>query len=186
MRNIPNILTTLRLFMVPVYVLVFCVEDATKQLSASIFILASATDVLDGYIARRFNMTSKWGQLMDPLADKLMQITVLVSLVCVGKVPLWFLIYLAILEIVMILAGVFLYKNKIYIKSNIFGKANTVLLFIFMIVMLFSNLNGAVENVMLSFLVAFSFLTSAVYGYIYFLRHKKYKKYNLPISKREA
>ena len=179
MRNIPNILTTFRFFLIPVYIIVFCLEDSTKQLGACIFIIASITDVLDGYIARRLNMVTKWGQLMDPLADKLMQITVLISLVCIGRVPIWFLIYLAILEIVMILAGIFLYKNKIYIKSNIFGKVNTVLLFIFMLLILFLPVNQFAENCMLLFLTVFSALTSGIYGYIYFLKQKKYKKYNL-------
>jgi len=172
--------------MIPVYILVFCLEDGTKQISACIFMLASATDVLDGYIARRFNMITKWGQLMDPLADKLMQITVMVSLVCVGSVPLWFVIYLAVLEALMICAGVFLYKNKIYIKSNIFGKLNTVLLFLFMLALLFWQMNQTVENILLGFLVVFSSLTSGIYGYLYFLRHKKYKKYNFINKRKEA
>ena len=121
MKNVPNILTSLRFFMIPFYIVVFCLEDDVKQVSAWIFVLASATDVLDGYIARRFKLTTRWGQVMDPLADKLMQITVLVSLVCIEMVPIWFVVYLALMEVCMILAGAFLFKNKIYIKSNLFG-----------------------------------------------------------------
>jgi len=179
MRNIPNILTSLRFFMIPVYILVFCLEDNIKQISAWIFVIASATDVLDGYIARRFNLTTKWGQVMDPLADKLMQITVLVSLVCISRVPIWFVVYLALMETVMILAGAFLFKNKIYIKSNLFGKLNTVLLFIFMFSLLYWSIPTIVKNIFLAVIVVLSLITSTFYGYLYFLRNKKYKKYSL-------
>ena len=183
MKNVPNILTSLRFFMIPVYILVFCLEDGTKIFSACIFVLASATDVLDGYIARKFELTTKWGQVMDPLADKLMQITVLTSLLCVGRVPLWFLCYLAIVEVLMISAGAFLFKNKIYIKSNIFGKINTVLLFVFMFSALSWTLNPVFENVFLGVLVIFSMITCMLYCYLYFLRNKKYKKYSLKSTK---
>ena len=172
MRNVPNILTSLRFFLIPVYVLVFCLEDSTKQASAWIFILASATDVLDGYIARRFDVTTKWGQVMDPLADKLMQITVIISLVCIDRVPIWFVVYLALLETCMILAGAFLFKNKIYNKANIFGKLNTVLLFVFMLSMLFWHVPTVLRDIFLCVLVAFSLLTCTLYSYIYFLRNK--------------
>ncbi len=183
MKNVPNILTSLRFFMIPVYILVFYLENATKQISAWIFLLASVTDVLDGFIARKFNLTTKLGQVMDPLADKLMQITVIASLVCVGKVPIWFVCYLIIMEILMILAGAFLYKNKIYIKSNVFGKAKTVLLFVFMFSLLYWNVNESFKNIFMGFLAIFSLATNSLYSYIYFFRNKKYKRYSLRNNK---
>lgn len=179
MKNIPNILTYARFCMIPVYIVVFCIEGVSKIGSAWIFVLASATDVCDGYIARRFNMTTKLGQVLDPLADKLMQITVLVSLVCIKTVPVWFVVYLAVMETVMIAAGIFLYRNKIYIKSNIFGKANTVLLFVVMLLLLVYPVSNTLKNVMLTVIVVFSLFTSGFYGYLYFLRHKKYKRYKI-------
>jgi len=185
MSNVPNILTSLRFFMIPVYILVFFLEDGTKQFSAGIFLLASFTDVLDGFIARKFNLCTRWGQVMDPLADKLMQMTVIASLVFIGRVPIWFVCYLVIMEIVMILAGAFLFKNKIYIKSNVFGKLNTVLLFVFMLSLLLWNINAVFKNIFMGFLVIFSLFTSLLYGYMYFLRNKKYKKYSLRKSKTE-
>ena len=128
--NIPNILTTLRFFMIPCYAWVFCIEGEYKILSAAIFILASITDVLDGYIARKYNMSTRWGQLMDPLADKLMQITVIVSMLITGIMPSWFVILCAVKEGLMILGGIFLYTKKTYVKANIFGKLNTVVMFV--------------------------------------------------------
>lgn len=179
MKNVPNILTLFRLLLIPVYIIVFCSEGTAKTAAACIFVFASATDVLDGYIARKFNASSKVGQVLDPLADKLMQITVLISLVCIEVVPLWFVIYLAAMQGLMILAGAFLWKNKIYIKSNVFGKANTVILFIAMLVLLIYPINNVLKYIMLSIIVVFSLFTSATYGYLYFIRHKKYKNYNI-------
>lgn len=176
---IPNILTSFRFLLIPVYIIVFLTDGSSKQFCAWIFVIASLTDVLDGYIARRFNMTTKWGQLMDPLADKLMQITVIVSLVYAGLVPMWFFKYLLIMETVMILAGAFLYKNKIYIKSNVFGKLNTVLLFIVMLLLLATNVNFLLTNIMLTIIVLFSLFTCGTYAYLYFFCNKRYKKYNI-------
>ena len=101
--NIPNMLSILRLFLVPVFILVFLFEGDQKTIAAIVFIIASITDVLDGYIARKYNMSTKTGQLLDPLADKLMQIAVVVSLLCAKMVPLWFVLVLASKELLMIL-----------------------------------------------------------------------------------
>ena len=109
--NIPNMLSILRLVMVPVFILVFLIEGEQKTAAAAIFILASATDVLDGYIARKYNMTTKIGQLLDPLADKLMQIAVVVTMLCAKMVPLWFVLVLASKELLMIVGGAFLFAQ---------------------------------------------------------------------------
>ena len=88
---IPNILTTARLILVPIFAyLVLGVENLPG--AAMIFLLSGITDVVDGFIARKFNMITNFGKVYDPFVDKLMQITVLASLLCVGRVPLWFLL----------------------------------------------------------------------------------------------
>ena len=76
--NLPNILTTIRLLLIPVFVLVFF-SYGTQGLiyGAIIFLIAGFTDVLDGHIARKFNLVTKYGIVLDPLADKLMLLTVL-------------------------------------------------------------------------------------------------------------
>lgn len=128
--NIPNILTGLRFVMIPLYVAVFSFEGTQKIWSVLIFILASATDVLDGYIARKYNMSTRWGQLADPLADKLMQISVILALVINGNLPIWFVVLVALKEILMILGSAFLCSKNTFVKSNVLGKLNTVVLFL--------------------------------------------------------
>ena len=94
---IPNILSALRIVMVGAFVAAFFSDHPNNLLLAlSIFITAGLTDVLDGYLARRFAWTSNIGKILDPLADKLMQCVVLISLAVKGLIPVWLpVIYIA-------------------------------------------------------------------------------------------
>lgn len=89
--NIPNLLTWLRILLIPVFVSVFYLSDATlsshaKNLIATlVFLLASVTDWLDGYLARRLNQSSAFGAFLDPVADKLMVAAALIVLVKLGR-----------------------------------------------------------------------------------------------------
>ena len=82
--NPPNILTYLRLLCVPAFIAVFFAIDGAKNLNVyiafGIFLFASVTDVLDGFIARRFNFITDLGKMLDPLADKLLQVSVAICL----------------------------------------------------------------------------------------------------------
>lgn len=176
--NIANFLTTIRFFMIPLFVYVFRIEGDAKLYSALIFVIASITDVLDGYLARKYHLITKWGQLMDPLADKLMQITVIILMVVTDIVPTWFVIVLVIKESLMILGSLFLYYKKTYVKANIFGKLNTVVLFMVLTFLLVSpQRNSTAETVVLSISVALSVFAMGTYLYSYFLQQKKFKQY---------
>ena len=167
--NIPNLLTIIRLILVPVYLLVFAFSGEQKVAAALIFIIASITDVLDGFIARKFNMMTKEGQLLDPLADKLMQIAVVVSMLFADMVPLWFVLVLACKEILMILGGFILYKQKTYVKSNVFGKVNTIVVFCAMVcLLLFSDSNAQLKEIMLGVAVGTNATAIISYTSIYF------------------
>ncbi len=176
--NIPNILTLIRLFMVPLYVVIFYCEDGMRIWSTVIFVLASATDVLDGYIARKYNMSTRWGQLMDPLADKCMQLAVMLTLFSVKLVPGWFLGILVAKEAMMIIGGAFLYSKKTYVKANHAGKLNTVFLFLVMtLLLLVPSMNPVVKTILLGLSAMLTLLAGATYSYRYFLHNKRFKKY---------
>ncbi len=127
--NVPNILTVIRLFLVPMFIIVFfsSLEKALLY-SVLIFIIAGITDVLDGFIARKYNLITKWGQVVDPFADKMMQLTVLVCFSIKKYISVWFAIIYGIKELSMIFGGLFLYtkKEKVVIPANSFGKVATV------------------------------------------------------------
>jgi cardiolipin synthase len=129
--NIPNILTTIRFLLVPVFVYFFFSDlENSYFISAIIFIFAGVTDVLDGYIARKCNMITKWGKLLDPLADKLMQLTVIFCLTYRGLVPLWAIYIILTKEILMVLGSILLYRDEIVVSATWYGKAATVLFYL--------------------------------------------------------
>ena len=132
--NIPNILTYIRLLCVPAFISVFFAVNGTNNLnvyvSFGIFLFASFTDVLDGYIARKYNFISDLGKMLDPLADKLLQVSAAVCL-CVnefarhspmGNLFIAFPILLGLKEGFMLAWGIFLAKKTIVVHSNIYGK----------------------------------------------------------------
>jgi cardiolipin synthase (CMP-forming) len=131
--NLPNILTTLRLLLIPVFIYVFFFFENNNLLYATgVFFLAGLTDGLDGYLARKYQQVTKIGQALDPLADKLMQLTVIVSFTIAEILPLWILIVVGIKEGLMILGAAILYtrRDKTVIPANKLGKVSTVLFYV--------------------------------------------------------
>lgn len=129
--NVPNILTLFRLFLVTVFVLEFFSQMQNSLIiSIIIFLCAGFTDVLDGYIARKHNLVTKWGMVIDPLADKIMLVTVLTCLAIKNYIPSWILIIIAVKELFMVAAGTILYNRNIVIPSNQFGKITTIMFYI--------------------------------------------------------
>ncbi len=176
--NLPNILTLFRLVLVPLYAIVFACEKEGHLLAALIFVLASLTDVADGYIARKYNLITRWGQLMDPLADKCMQLAVIISLFTAKLVPGWFIVLLICKEALMIVASAFLYSKKTYVKANRAGKISTVVLFLVMTLLLFfPEINKMFINVLLGVSATLSILAGTTYCYMYFVQNKRFKKY---------
>jgi len=122
LKNIPNILSTLRILLVLVFLYVFFVAD-NIYLALMIFLIAGATDVVDGYLARRNNWITNLGKILDPLADKLMQCTVLVSLWIKNIVPLWFVIPFFAKEIFTLVIGFIVIKRRsVNVVSKWYGK----------------------------------------------------------------
>jgi cardiolipin synthase len=131
--NIANLLTFVRFLLIPVFIYVLYGEgQGSIMIATSIFLFAGITDVLDGYIARKYNMITKWGQAMDPLADKLMQLTVLFCFTDIGILPLWVIIVIGVKELLMILGALILYyyRDKVVIPANHYGKIATVMIYV--------------------------------------------------------
>ena len=135
LKNIPNALTILRFILIPLIVYYIL----TGQYIAGFIVLtiSGLTDILDGCIARKFNFITNFGKLIDPLADKATQISVLASLTFKGIVPLWILLIVFIKEFVMIAGASFLYGKKLVVSSRWYGKLATVLFYIAIVASLF-------------------------------------------------
>ncbi|KNF07667.1 CDP-diacylglycerol--glycerol-3-phosphate 3-phosphatidyltransferase PgsA [Gottschalkia purinilytica] len=153
--NIPNILTMVRFCLIPLFIIVFYSPiDHNVLYSTLIFALAGVTDVLDGHIARSYNMVTRWGIVLDPLADKLMEITVLVCFTSANYLPLWVIIVIGIKEICMIFGAIFLYysEEKTVVPSNIYGKIATFSFYI-AIFAIAINLNKTVNFILIGITV---------------------------------
>ena len=140
--NIPNVLTIIRLFLVPVFMLVYSIDSGdfkVRLAAAAVFIIASATDVLDGYIARKYNKITDFGKLADPVADKLMQLFVIGCLAFDDRISMWILVVFAFKELVLILGGLNLLKEKFVVQSKWSGKIATAILFLCIIVILVTD-----------------------------------------------
>lgn len=121
--NVPNALTMLRMVMIAIYLWLFFSNRLYPALA--VFVLACLTDVLDGYIARKYHLVTSFGKLMDPLADKLMICAVLVTLALRGWVPWWLIVVVAAKELLMVLGGVFMLRRGIVVYAGTIGKAAT-------------------------------------------------------------
>lgn len=118
--NVPNILTMIRLLLIPVYWVLMM--NGHDYIALAVYIVASLTDLADGYIARKYNLITDFGKLLDPLADKLMVLSVMLSLVLRGILPALPLIILAVKEGLMVLGGVFMLKKGVVVYSQKIGK----------------------------------------------------------------
>lgn len=127
-KHIPNILTIIRFLLIPFILLNIFIGNYT--LAFVFFTISGITDIADGFIARKFNLISNFGKLMDPLADKLTQIATLTSLVIVKIIPLWILIIVLLKEFIMIVGASFLYGKDVVVYSKWYGKLATVLFYL--------------------------------------------------------
>ena len=136
-KHVPNILTIIRLLLIPIIVnLIF---DGNYLAAFIIFTISGATDVLDGFIARKFNLISNFGKLMDPLADKLTQVSVLASLVILKIIPIWILIIVILKELIMVIGASFLYGKDVVVYSKWYGKLATVLFYLAIVISLITK-----------------------------------------------
>ena len=125
--TLPNILTLLRILLVPVLVVVLLGETENGDLWAAIvFALASATDAMDGYFARSRNAITSFGKLMDPIADKLLIIAALVALVSLERLAGWIAMVIIARELTVTVTRMQATQQGLILASNWWGKAKTI------------------------------------------------------------
>ena len=125
--NLPNKLTMFRVILIPFFV-VFLLVDITpvdKWIALAIFIIASLTDMLDGQIARKYNLVTNFGKFMDPLADKLLVCSALVCLVAVDRIPAWMVIVIIAREFIISGFRLVASDNGVVIAASYWGKFKT-------------------------------------------------------------
>ena len=174
--NIPNLLTSLRLILLPVFVWLYLRGETLWALI--VYLVVQATDVLDGIIARRSGQITTLGKLLDPLADKLMLLSVLVCFGVNNVLPWWMIATVLAKELLMIIGSVYALRKKIVIAAVGVGKAATVTFAVGVVGMLINKetagaLGGVPEAVLYAALVV-SLVALAVYiGYLLRLLHRE-------------
>ena len=136
--NLPNKLTILRVILIPFFV-VFMLFDITgaadKWIALVIFCVASLTDMLDGKIARKYNLVTNFGKFMDPLADKLLVCSALIALVDLGKLAGWIVIVIIAREFIISGFRLVASDNGVVIAASYWGKFKTTFQMIMIILL---------------------------------------------------
>ena len=127
--NLPNKLTLFRVFLIPVFV-VFMLVSVTgpydKWIALAIYVIACLTDMLDGKIARKYNLITDFGKFMDPLADKLLVCSAMICLIELGRLPAWIVIVIISREFIISGFRLVAADNGVVIAASWWGKFKTV------------------------------------------------------------
>ncbi len=128
--NLPNKLTISRIIMVPFFVAALLFQNgeifAFRMAALALFIIASLTDLLDGKIARKYNLVTNFGKFMDPLADKLLVCSALICLVQLKQLPAWIVIIIISREFIISGFRLVAADQGVVIAASMWGKAKTV------------------------------------------------------------
>ena len=140
--NLPNKLTTFRVILIPFFVFFMLAPNMTginHYIAAAIFIVASLTDLLDGKIARKYNLVTNFGKFMDPLADKLLVCSAMICLIQTGQLAAWIVVIIIAREFIISGFRLIASDNGIVIAASYWGKFKTVFQML-MIIVLIANI----------------------------------------------
>ncbi len=140
MMNLPNQLTLLRVILIPVFMFFLLQETASgDRIALVIFVIASFTDFLDGYIARARNLVTNFGKFIDPLADKLLVTAAFLCFIQLGKVSSWVVFIILAREFIVSIFRAIAAADGIVIAASIYGKLKTISQMIAIIILLMNN-----------------------------------------------
>lgn len=167
--NIANKITLFRVLLVPVFMIVLYSDLSNSQMIAGfIFIFASLTDALDGYLARSKNLVTNFGKFVDPLADKVLVSAALISLVDIGKIPGWIVVVIIAREFTITGFRILAASDGITIAASPLGKFKTITQLLAVILILFNNFpfgNIPIDIIMLYLALIFTVLSGVDYIY---------------------
>ncbi len=165
--NIPNIISIIRIILIPFFSYKFLTADNVTDflIAAAILAASGISDMLDGYIARKYNMITQVGKVLDPAADKLTLFAVCICF-CIKKPHMWVLFFLLMIkDVVIMAASVFLMKKKIKLDgSRWFGKVYTVLFYIIMLMLVIcSDMSDSFTLILLIILLILTIICFILY-----------------------
>ena len=174
--NLPNKLTVLRVIMVPFFVF-FMLTDvggaANKWIALVLFVVASLTDMLDGKIARKYNLVTNFGKFMDPLADKLLVCSAMICLVDLKLIPVWVVLIIIAREFIISGFRLVASDNGIVIAASYWGKFKTTFQMLMVIVIIFNiNLQLGWLNILGTILIYVALVLTVVSLIDYIAKNK--------------
>ena len=146
--NLPNKLTIFRVILIPFFVFFMLAPyfpDNGKYIAVAIFIIASLTDMLDGKIARKYNLVTNFGKFLDPLADKLLVCSAMICLVATGQLASWIVIIIISREFIISGFRLIAADNGIVIAASYWGKFKTVFQMLMIIVLILDIQNAGFQ-----------------------------------------
>lgn len=173
--NLPNKLTVLRVIMVPFFVFFMLTDaggEANKWIALAIFVAASLTDMLDGKIARKYNLVTNFGKFMDPLADKLLVCSAMICLIPSGKLNTAIVIVIIAREFIISGFRLVASDSGIVIAASYWGKFKTVSQ-MFMIIFLILDLPGNIASVIETVLIYLALILTVVSLIDYIVKNKE-------------
>ena len=177
--TIPNILSLFRLVLIPVYVVIYlnARDNMDYYLAAGILAVSCLTDLIDGKIARHFNMISTLGKILDPLADKATQFSLIVCLSMKYPILLYLVALFVVKESFQLIAGsINLTKGKMLKGALISGKICTTVLFVSLIIMvMLPNLPDKIISIIFATDMVFMLISFSNYLFTYFKRDNKFQ-----------
>ena len=141
-KNIPNLFTGIRLLLIPVLIYLLYSHDFTSALYLIIFM--GLSDAVDGFLAKRLNCISRFGEFFDPICDKLMLISATVTLAYIGLLPTW-LVWLVIMRDLIIIGGgivYYFYIEEFRAAPSLLSKANTFFQLLLVVIVIYSQINA--------------------------------------------
>lgn len=167
--NTPNKLTFLRVLMIPAFLIVLYLDfPGSRYVALGVFVLASLTDLLDGYIARSRNQVTDFGKFMDPLADKVLVLTAMLWFVECGQMPAWAVAVVVFREFAVSGLRLVAVEGGRVIAAGWSGKVKTASTMVCLILMFLPFLPGWVNTVCVWVIV----LTTAYSGAEYFIKNR--------------
>ena len=163
--NLPNKLTILRVIMIPFFVAALLYDGGANQnmryVAAALFIIASLTDMLDGKIARKYNLVTNFGKFMDPLADKLLVSAAMICMIELGMLPAWVVIIIISREFIITGFRLIAAEGGLVIAASWWGKIKTTVQMV-MSVFLIVNFDGKVVNIVENVLIYAAILLTVI------------------------
>ena len=167
--NLPNKLTLFRIILIPFFVFFLftgCVGEAGKYIALGIFAVASLTDLFDGKIARKYNLVTNFGKFMDPIADKLLVSSALISFVGLNRLKAWIVIILIAREFIISGFRLVASDSGIVLAASWWGKFKTafqMIMCILLIINIRNNVFTVISNVFIYISLALSVISLADY-----------------------